>query len=153
MTRSKHDVFKFINMHNGDKDVCWEWKGYLTGKGRPSFGLNGSKVTPYRLTYELLHGVEVPKGVPMLHSCDNPICCNPYHVAPGTHQKNMDEMKERERHGLPHHVVRAIRKLRAAGRSQKEVSELYGVDISTISRIDRGASYSHVADETDEEQD
>ena len=27
------DVFKLINMHGGDKDVCWEWKGKLTING------------------------------------------------------------------------------------------------------------------------
>ena len=72
------------------------------------------------------------------HSCDNPVCFNPHHLSWGNHQDNMDDMVERERHGMPRTVVRAILRLRAEGRTQKEVAELYGVSREAISAIDTG---------------
>tara|TARA_Y100001951_G_C11114763_1_gene169483 strand:+ start:238 stop:390 length:153 start_codon:yes stop_codon:yes gene_type:complete len=47
-------------------------------------------------------------------------------------------MVERERHGMPRTVIRAILRLRAKGKTQKEVAELYGVSREAISAIDTG---------------
>ena len=132
------DVFKLINMHGGDKDVCWEWKGKLNVKdGRPYITINKRRRPAYAVVLESFRGQA--QGDQMArHSCDNPICCNPYHLSWGSHQDNMDDMVERERHGRPRTVVRAILRLRAEGRTQKEVAELYGVSREAISAIDTG---------------
>ncbi len=50
----------------------------------------------------------------------------------------MDDMVERERHGLPKTVVRAIRKLRIEGRTQSDIADLYGISREAISAIDTG---------------
>lgn len=147
------DVFKHIDMHGGDKSVCWEWLGGVTGIGRPSFSLGGGKITPYRLVYELIHGVKLERKEIICHQCDNPVCCNPDHLKLGTHQDNMNEMKERERHGLPHHTINAIRKLHSEGRQQTEIAELYGVHKSTIGRIVRNDAYQHVKETLNQDGD
>ena len=138
------DVFLQIDMRNGNKDECWPWKGGHTGEGRPQFNLNGKKVLPYRLVYELVHGVVIPPNVLYRHICDVKTCCNPWHGIPGTHQENMDDMVNRERHGLPHHAVRAIKNLLAKGDTHESIAEKFGVDRSTIGRIARGEAYSTV---------
>lgn len=154
------DVFKKIDMRGGDVDQCWPWLGSYAGNGRPAFDLRGRKVTPYRLVYELFHGKMLSQNVMLLHSCDNGAraqamgeevggCCNPHHLKEGTHTENMDEMKGRQRHGLPHHTVRAMKKLLGEGRSHKDIADLYGVDESTVSRIKRGKAYKHVKEDED----
>jgi len=50
----------------------------------------------------------------------------------------MKDMVDRERHGLPAIVVKAIRKLRSEGKTQKEVAELYGISREAVSAIDTG---------------
>lgn len=140
------DIFKHINMHNGDTNVCWEWKGKFNAKDeRPYFSFNGKRRPSYAIVLELYKGKSKQKGAMALHSCDNgcePIgCCNPNHLSWGSHQDNMDDMKERERHGLPTTVVRAIRKLRSGGKSQNECAKLYGVSRETISAIDTGRTH------------
>lgn len=100
-------------------------------------------VLAYRVVYELVHGVALGTAV-VRHRCDNPICCNPEHLELGTHEDNMRDMRERERHGLPHHTVRAIRKLAEKGRTHREIAELYGLGRSTVTEIVQGLKYREV---------
>ena len=132
-----HDVFRHIDM--GDDNECWEWKGKVNAKdGRPYFTVDGKRRPSYAYVYESFTGSKVKEGEMVRHKCDNPTCCNPHHLDIGNHQDNMDDMKERGRHGLPKIVVRAILRLRSEGRTQQEIADLYGISRETISAIDTG---------------
>jgi DNA-binding XRE family transcriptional regulator len=132
------NVFKHINMHNGDKDVCWEWKGKLNVKdGRPYITIDKRRRPAYTVVLELHSGQDQEDRIAR-HSCDNPVCCNPHHLSWGNHQDNMDDMVERERHGMPKTVVRAIKKLRTEGKTQQEIADLYGISREAVSAIDTG---------------
>lgn len=144
MTNKPADVFKHIDM-TGGRDACWPWKRALAANGRPYFTLDGKKHLVYRLVRQLVTGEDsVLIG---RHKCDNPVCCNPAHIELGTHQENMDDMKGRERHGLPHHVVKAIRRLLEAGRKQQEIADLYGISREAVSAIATNRVYQHVTEE------
>jgi hypothetical protein len=149
------DVFNHIDMRG--KDECWQWNGTWGGaqrERRPYFMAAGRRQIAYRWVYELVHGVTLEPKQSLLHSCDNggdPIgCCNPAHLRLGSTQENMDDMKRRERHGLPHNVVKAIRRLLAESRTQEEIATLYGVSRETISAIATRRVYSHVQGDGDE---
>lgn len=135
------DVFKYINMHEGDKDVCWEWTGKVNKTdGRPYITVDGKRSTAYSIVLTLTKGESpIPKGMAR-HSCDNCICCNPSHLDWGTHQDNMDDMVERDRHGLSGTVVRSIRKLLEEGRTHSSIAELYGVSRETITALNNKRS-------------
>lgn len=150
------DVFKKIDMKGGDRSVCWPYLGGHSDKGIPYFDFDGKKHVAYDFVYKLVKGA-IPKGHIVRHSCDMGApaylrgdiagaCCNPHHLGSGTHQDNMNDMKQRERHGLPHHVVRAIRKLSSEGKSQHLIAELYGISRENVSAIVTGRNYSHVGD-------
>lgn len=152
------DVFRYINMHNGDTDVCWEWTGALGGRdNRPYFSCEGQKWLGYRLVYTLYHG-PLEKGQVVRHKCDNKLCCNPHHLESGTHQDNMNDMKERERHGLPHHTVKAIKRILASkaegvtDETHAEIAERFGVSRQTIGAINEGRVYQHVKVETHDDE-
>lgn len=136
-TNKPVDVFKKIDMHNGDTSVCWEWLGSLN-QGRPYFTVKGVRVLVYRLTYELVHGHEWKEGEVARHTCDNPQCCNPYHIEVGTHQDNMDDMTERSRHGVSAHTVRHIRKLVEQHKTDKEIGDIVGLARETVRDIRLG---------------
>ena len=144
MNNNPADIFKHIDMKNGDKEQCWTWKGKVNAKdGRPYFTINRSRRTAYGIVLELFTG-EPPNNRQALHSCDNHICCNPHHLRGGSHQDNMNDMKERERHGMPKTVVRSILKLRSEGKTQKEIAKIYGISRETISAIETGRSHKEL---------
>lgn len=151
------DVFKYIDMHGGNPEPCWEWKRHAKGGGRdnrPYFDVQGKKYLVYRLVWMLYKGKDfLPDNIMLRHKCDNPRCCNPHHVEEGTHQENMDDMKVRERHGLTHHAVRAIRKLLANGESCASVARKFGVSRTNISAIKRGLTYQHVKEAQGEDDE
>lgn len=140
------DIFKFINMHGGNRTPCWEWLGTRNDKGMPYFTCNGKKHVAYRYVYELVHGPLPAKGIPR-HTCDHGsgrtefVCCNPWHMQEGSHQDNMDDMADRYRHGLSFYVVRAIRTLYGKGISPKEISERFGIGEQTTRDIVSGKTH------------
>lgn len=151
------DVFKFIDMSGGD-NACWPWTRKIKAKKgvkpRPYFDLDGEKVLAYRLVKQLVHGKELPNGLPddkmACHSCDNSICCNPAHIYAGDHEQNMDDMATRGTHGLTPAVVRAIRKLRQQGKTQQEIADTYGISREAVSAIDTGRNRSKLKDAEDD---
>jgi DNA-binding XRE family transcriptional regulator len=99
-------------------------------------------------TGSLVNGVTLTPDQLILHSCDKggyPVGCgNPAHMRIGTVQQNSDDMMDRQRHGLPKTVVRAIRTLIEQGRTQQEIADLYGVSRETISAIATTRVYKKV---------
>ena len=139
----KIDVFKHIDMTGGE-DACWPWKGQTNSQNRPYFRVGGKLVVAYRLVYELVHGVELTTDQLVRHKCDNGLCCNPKHLELGSHQENMDDMKDRERHGLSKNAVIAIKRLIQKKTKTVDIAERFGVSVSTIYKIRNGSIYSHV---------
>lgn len=74
---------------------CWEWQAYRYPSGYGHFQIRKGKWEyAHRLAYRLAVG---PLGkLHVLHSCDNPPCCNPKHLRLGTHQENMQDRVSRD---------------------------------------------------------
>src|SRR5713101_4375739 len=80
---------------------CWIWTGSRTGTsgyGKCSVG-NGKEVSAHRRSWELENG-EIPKGLWVLHHCDNKICVNPSHLFLGTRSDNMKDAVKKGRVNL-----------------------------------------------------
>lgn len=144
------NVFKFIEMRGPDH--CWRWLGAWGGRARdrrPYFMADGKRTMAYRWVWQLVMGTDIPTGQMILHSCDNggwPIgCCNPAHLSVGDNQTNMDEMKQRERHGLPATAVAAIRRLLERGETQQVIADRFGISRETVSAIATGRVYKRSA--------
>lgn len=145
------DVWKHIDMHGGDTSVCWEWKlaasgAHGSGKRRAYFSIHGQKVLVTRLVMQLYHGIELSPDQFVCHTCDNSLCCNPHHMYVGDVKTNNADAVERERHGLPSHVVRRIRVLLARKKTHREIAELYGIDRSIVTKINNEKLHTHPQD-------
>jgi len=77
-------------------DKCWDWAGHTRWDGYGRFRHQHKAVFAHRYSYELHHG-QIPDGMSVMHTCDNPICTNPKHLRVGTHQENMDDMRAKGR--------------------------------------------------------
>jgi hypothetical protein len=68
--------------------ACWPWTGRVNGDGYGHHRLLGEQLA-HRIAWRLAHGrAPVPAGLQMMHLCDNPPCCNPAHLKPGTNADN-----------------------------------------------------------------
>lgn len=66
----------------GQADECWNWTG-SAGSGSPRFnsGVEGLYHAT-RFLYSITFG-SIPENKRVLHTCGNPICCNPNHLKLG----------------------------------------------------------------------
>lgn len=82
---------------------CWRFLGCCNEHGYGVVGADGKrgqKVLTHRAVFEFFVG-PIPQGLHVLHSCDNPPCCNPSHLRAGTHADNMRDKAERGRVVVP----------------------------------------------------
>jgi hypothetical protein len=126
---------------------CWIWTGFKDAKGYGATNNPQNKhkaAFVHRLAYELWVG-EIPKGLWVLHRCDNPSCCNPAHLFAGSNLDNIADMvaKKRNTRGTKHpkaklteQQVREIRRRyvrRVVGVTQ--LSREFGLSTSTTMAI------------------
>lgn len=82
---------------------CWVWPGEINNKGYGFLRIyrdgKTKKVLTHRLAYFLATGEDITNLV-VRHDCDNPPCCNPSHLRPGTQADNMRDSIERKRANL-----------------------------------------------------
>lgn len=78
-----------------DPNECWIWARSCVTRGYGSCVVyfKGKKILrSHRAAYTLHHKVEIGE-LHVLHSCDNPPCCNPNHLRLGTHAENMADRR------------------------------------------------------------
>ena len=133
---------------------CWEWTGYRNNYGYGKFRLGGKATSTHRVAYMFERG-DIPKGMHVLHRCDNPPCVNPNHLFTGTHQDNMRDKESKNRgnrpkgstHGrakLTESDIPVIRERLANDDSGASIARDYGVSQSAINRIKLGKTWGHV---------
>ncbi len=74
-------------------ESCWEWNGSRNEDGYGIVKRDGKLRKAHRLAYELAWG-PIPDGLLIRHRCDNPPCCRPTHLIPGT---KLDNARDRDR--------------------------------------------------------
>jgi len=79
---------------------CWEFTGSRSDDGYGSIRLEGSMQKAHRAAYQIVHG-EIPAGLVVMHTCDNPPCINPAHLVLGTVADNNRDRHAKGRTVMP----------------------------------------------------
>lgn len=132
---------------------CWNYIGCLNEHGYGIFGILNKTYLAHRVSWKLYVG-EIPKGLHVLHHCDNPRCINPEHLFLGTPKDNaLDKVsKDRQTKGevnggakLTDEQAAEIRFLAALGvETQEKLARRFGVSQPTVSFILSGKTWRHV---------
>ena len=79
------------------QDKCWDWSASKMNFGYGRMGVGGNKWnTAHRISWEI-HVGKIPKGMFVLHKCDNPPCSNPKHLFLGTQRENIQDARNKGR--------------------------------------------------------
>jgi hypothetical protein len=142
----------------GGNEHCWPWLG-ATRKGRavwrPSWKHESIVHVAARVALALTECRVIGEDEFVLHSCDNPMCCNPKHLRVGTLQDNADDRKKRGRSNHcfgPNHPntsltedqVRSMRLQYAEGVTNGQLVKAFGVSKQVVCQLISGRSYKWV---------
>lgn len=67
---------------------CWEWQGSISSDGYGNAYGFGRCINAHRMAL-LMCGISLSSSIVVMHDCDNPLCCNPMHLTPGTQLQNV----------------------------------------------------------------
>jgi hypothetical protein len=135
---------------------CVIWEGGKTGSGYGAVKIKGRTRGAHIVSYEE-HKGSVPKGLFVMHSCDNPACVNHKHLFLGTPKDNTHDMMRKGRmvtfrgEQLPQHKLTEVQvqQLRSSHKrgdvSQKVLADAYGISQSAVSLIVNNKRWLHTA--------
>ena len=139
----------------GEPHECWEWQAGKDAQRYGRINIDKHNLKAHRVAWLLTFGT-IPNGLCCCHHCDNPGCCNPYHLFLGTIADNNADCVGKNRRG--HHTknrgsnnghstlmesdVLKIRALLQGGTMQTVIACLYDVNISAISNIYTGRTWA-----------
>ena len=140
------------------EDDCWSWSGGRNkqGYGRISVSTKTKTDGAHRVSWRLHNGnAEIPPGMFILHSCDNPQCTNPKHLRLGTRSENNLDMYSRGRQGvrkLPigednHKTVLTkdqVLAIRAGGKADTVWAKELGVTKGCVRHARVGITWKHL---------
>jgi transposase-like protein len=125
-----------VTSHKGSKsikDPSGKWV-------YPVIVRNGKHYKIHRFIYEQCFG-EIPKGLIIRHTCDNPLCINPEHLKTGTRKENTNDMIERNRAAFrtlnDEEKEMLVKMIQEGISTQKEIAEIFNVNISTVRHYKR----------------
>lgn len=129
-----------------EPDECWEWQACEVGRGYGGFQIHYKLWRAHRVAWILTYG-PIPKGLFVLHKCDNPGCCNPYHLFLGTQTDNMADAAKKGRLNtkLTKETILKIRELYATGKwTQEDLAIKFKTGTAYISDIIRRKTWKHI---------
>lgn len=145
---TNNDKHRFLNKVNRKSNKeCWIWQASLHRQGYGQFNVEGKIYKAHRIAYFIHYGINTNQDI--LHSCDNPSCCNPEHLFIGNQDSNMKDCASKGRivgyksgedninAKLTWEIVREIRRKAAFGITLRSLAKEYFVDFTVVGKIIR----------------
>ena len=136
------------------KKQCWDWLAYRNPGGYGMFWYKKRLQLAHRVSWQI-HKGSIPKGLCVLHVCDNPSCVNPEHLWLGT---RIDNNNDKVRKGRAQHMfgeengrarftkeqVLELRQLWHAGATLSELAGRFARPAASIHHAVSGYTWSHL---------
>lgn len=134
---------------------CVVWTRSCNADGYGKVWHEGKSWLVHRRAWSM-HMGPIPHGMKVLHTCDNPPCCNVDHLFLGTNQDNADDMMRKNRarpvRGEAHSRAKVtesqVLEIRVAyaagGTTHRKLAARYGICASQVTRIINREFWGHV---------
>ena len=122
---------------------CWNWTGARARDGYGRMKRGGKSIAAHRYAFEKLVA-PIPDGACVLHSCDNPACCNPDHLRVGSQKDNIHDAINRGRFVAPRQklTLAQVDEIKSSSASNRELGECFGVHATTIRDVRSGRTFA-----------
>jgi HNH endonuclease len=143
---------KICEHGDGCDACCWEWAEEKRCNG---YGLTKAKCFGYieryahRVVWMHHHQQRIPKGVKILRTCNNTLCCNPLHLVLSIQKGKLPPRTPFNSRKLTKEQVLTIFKMAKTGSNQRKIAEYMGVTPSLISQILGRRIWRHLTPEGD----
>lgn len=136
-------------------DDCWPWCGPRNKRGYGHWKFHGKTRKATRIMWEIFKG-PIPKGLSVLHECDNPCCVNIGHLFVGTQKDNVDDCVAKGRNWFPPQNGEQHSQAKLNNEKVKEILALenlfshtaigkrFNISRSVVTRIFHGDLWGHV---------
>lgn len=151
---SEYDRFMSWVTVAGPND-CWNWRASRIKKDWHGQWRNAAGQTElvHRAAWRLFKG-DIPKGMFILHHCDNPICVNPSHLFMGSQSDNAKDMWQKrranpgisigEKHGMSKITADIVRAIRSSTESGVALAAKFGITATTVCDIRKRRTWNHI---------
>ncbi|MDV4166197.1 HNH endonuclease [Rhizobium leguminosarum] len=141
--------FRFVGLRSG----CWKWIGSTDPNGYGRMNVSGKPILAHRISYTIHRG-QIPKGMVVCHSCDNPNCVNPDHLFLGTQADNVTDMHNKgraikralsgENHGNAKLTEEAVKEIRNSKESTSSLARKFGVSRAVVYAARERKTWTHI---------
>lgn len=135
---------------------CWSWLATTDKDGYGHIIYGGKNFLAHRISFLIHNGYMPEKQV--LHSCDNPQCCNPLHLKEGSNAENMRDKVLRNRQSftpavvgeearnakLTNQKVLEIRELLNKKVLQSDIANQFNISPALVSHIACRRKWKHI---------
>lgn len=132
---------------------CLEWAGNKDKNGYGRMSVHNKSTLTHRIAWELSNG-PIPKGLCVLHKCDNPSCIRIDHLFLGDRIDNNHDCIRKgrankrgligEEHNLAKLTDADVMAIRASDERGKDLAERYDVEQTTITDVRKGKTWQHL---------
>lgn len=138
------------NSHDEGECRVYDLNRDQDGYGR--IGILGVRYRAHRLAWMIDNAREIPEGMVVRHSCDNPPCIRPTHLLLGTALENVHDRDDRGHtvtgeshysHKLTVDQARDIRRRSQAGESVVRLAREFGIRSWAIQKIRDGKAWKN----------